>query len=55
MAMLSTDLFNQLGESESAYISMGTDLDHFSPEGAEVIAGLVVKALPNSLRRYLVR
>ena len=52
---LSTDLFNQLGESGSAYISMGSDLDHFSIEGAEVIAGLVVGALPNSLQRYLAR
>jgi len=52
---LSTDLFNQLGDSGSAYISMGSDLDHFSIEGAEVIAGLVVGALPNSLQRYVAR
>lgn len=52
---LSMDLFNQLGDSGSAYITRPEDPYHFSPEGWEVIAGLVVKALPNSLRPYLVR
>lgn len=52
---LSLDLFNQLGDSASFYISWSDkDPYHFSLEGAEVIAGLVVNALPDSLRTRLV-
>lgn len=48
-------LFNQLGDIGSAYRTAGKDPHHFSVKGAEVIAGLVVKDLPPSLRPYLVR
>lgn len=52
---LSMDLYNQLGESGSAYISMGAgDIAHYSDKGAQVIAELVVNALPDSLGTYLV-
>lgn len=52
---LSHDLFNELGESGSAYISRDpSDPAHYSPEGAQVISGLVVNALPDNLGPYLV-
>lgn len=51
---LTTDLFNQLGPQASAYISCDRDDVHYSLEGAEVIAGLVVKALPGELQKYVV-
>ncbi|MBE7504554.1 MAG: hypothetical protein HS113_30530 [Verrucomicrobiales bacterium] len=49
---LSMNLFNELGESGSAYLSW-RDRVHFSPEGAQVIAGLVASALPAPLGAYL--
>jgi lysophospholipase L1-like esterase len=53
--LLSRNLFNKLGDNGSAYISWSdTDLVHFSLEGADVIAGLVVKAFPNILRPQVV-
>ena len=52
---LSIDMFNKLGKSESEYIWWpGKDFLHFSEKGAQVIAGLVVNALPDSLGTYLV-
>lgn len=51
---LSTDLFNELGPSGSAYIYWDTEIQHYSDKGAQVIAGLVVNALPDSLGPYLV-
>lgn len=52
---LSMDLFNRLGDSASFYISWSDkDPYHFSLKGAEVIAELVVNALPDSLRTRLV-
>jgi len=43
----STALYNELGPAESAYISWSeSDPSHFSQVGADVIAGLVVDALP---------
>jgi lysophospholipase L1-like esterase len=52
---LSIDMFNILGKSESEYIWWpGKDYLHFSEKGAQVIAGLVVNALPASLGTYLV-
>lgn len=52
---LTSDLFNRLGRQASAYISCDRDEVHYSLEGAEVIAGLVVKALPCELEKYLVQ
>lgn len=53
---LSQDLFNKLGESASAYISWSDqDPVHFSMQGAQVIAGLVVNALPNILRPQIAK
>ena len=52
---LSIDMFNKLGKSGSEYIWWpGKDYLHFSEKGAQVIAGLVVNALPASLGTYLV-
>ena len=52
---LSRNLFNELGETESAYISWSDkDRGHFSLKGAEVIAGLVINAFPNILRPHVV-
>ncbi|MCI0620488.1 MAG: GDSL-type esterase/lipase family protein [Acidobacteria bacterium] len=51
---LSHDLYNELGDSGSAYISAQNDPVHFSVEGAQIISGLVVNALPNSLGPYLI-
>jgi lysophospholipase L1-like esterase len=52
---LTTDLFNKLGQSGSAYISMyPSDYAHYSQAGAQVIAGLVVNALPDSFGPYLI-
>jgi lysophospholipase L1-like esterase len=51
---LTTDLYNQLGDSESKYMDWNNDQVHFSPEGAQVISRLVVHALPDSLGPYLV-
>jgi lysophospholipase L1-like esterase len=51
---LTTDLFNGLGRSESQYIWWSAeDRYHFSALGAQVIARLVVNALPDSLGPYL--
>lgn len=50
---LSMDLYNELGGSASAYISW-TDNTHYTPVGAQVIAGLVVNALPDRFGPYLV-
>ena len=52
--LASRQLFNMLGDEASAYISANeSDTYHFSLEGAEVIAGLVVEELPGYLRAYL--
>lgn len=51
----SLSLFNELGDSGSTYITAGKDLYHFSVKGAEVVAGLVIKELPESLRPYITR
>lgn len=48
------DLYNELGADGSAYITW-SDRVHFTPEGANVIGGLVAKALPNALRPYLAK
>lgn len=49
----SEDLYNELGKEGSAYISSSeTDLHHFSLEGAEIMAGLVVEDLPGFLQPY---
>jgi lysophospholipase L1-like esterase len=50
---MSIDLFNKLGESGSAYIAW-TDKIHFTQAGAQVIAGLVANALPDSFGPYLI-
>ena len=51
---LSIDLLNRLGKSGSEYIWWsGPDYLHFSEKGAQVIAGLAVNALPDSLGPYL--
>lgn len=53
---LSKNLYNELGESKSAYISWSdADRAHFSLKGAEVIAGLVVDAFPSILRPQVVK
>ena len=54
LCQLSTDLFNELGPSGSDYIYWYTEIQHYSDQGAQVIAGLVVNALPDSLGPYLV-
>jgi lysophospholipase L1-like esterase len=48
---LTFDLYNQLGQTDSAYITY-SDLDrtHFSEAGSHVIADLVVKAFPAILK-----
>lgn len=53
LSQMSMDLFNELGVSGSAYVSMH-DANHYSAEGAKVMAGLVVNALPDSFGTYLV-
>lgn len=52
---LTTDLYNELGESGCQFMTNQwlPDNFHFSPEGAQVISGVVVKALPDSLGPYL--
>ena len=47
---LTRDLFNELGPTESVYITWPDDPAHFSLAGAGVIAGLVVNAFPTILR-----
>jgi lysophospholipase L1-like esterase len=55
LQQLMIDLYSELGDSGSAYISSSdTDKGHYSAKGAQVIAGLVVNALPDSLGTYLV-
>lgn len=52
---MTTDLYNELGVTEGSYIPISsTDVYHYSPKGAEVVAGLVVDALPRSLAGYVV-
>jgi lysophospholipase L1-like esterase len=47
---LAQNLYNQLGESNSAYITWNTqDRAHYSLKGADTISGLVVDAFPNIL------
>jgi hypothetical protein len=57
LSQLSMDLFNQLGEAGCAYIisPVPGNEAHYTLEGARVMAGLVVGALPRSLRPYVVR
>jgi lysophospholipase L1-like esterase len=52
LSSLSIDLLNQLGKDGSQYLYK--DWLHFSEKGAEVMAGLVVNALPPSLGPYIV-
>jgi lysophospholipase L1-like esterase len=53
---LSKNLYNELGENKSAYISWSEgDRAHFSLEGAEVIAGLVAGAFPGILHSQVVK
>ena len=47
---LSTDVYNRLGPSGSAYMSNNDDVAHFSEVGAEIIARRVVDAFPSILR-----
>jgi lysophospholipase L1-like esterase len=57
LSQLSINLYNELGQtkSTSTYISSGPgDETHFSLNGAEVIAGLVVNAFPGILRSQVV-
>lgn len=49
---LTTDFYNNLGGSASAFITV-TDNLHYTQVGAQVIAGLVVNALPDNLGPYL--
>jgi len=52
---LTHDLYNGLGESGSAYISRApNDPAHYSQEGAQIVSGLLVNSLPDSLGPYLV-
>jgi lysophospholipase L1-like esterase len=52
---LTRDLYTKLGESGSCYIPWNaTDLLHYSTLGAQVIAGLVVNALPDNFGPYLI-
>lgn len=51
---LTAELFDRLGSEGGAYIWYADNYLHFSDEGARVIAGLVVRALPASLGPYLV-
>ncbi|MBX3743881.1 MAG: hypothetical protein KF833_01100 [Verrucomicrobiae bacterium] len=51
---LSSDFVNGLGESGSEYIWWPGNYLHFSEAGAEAFAGLVVRALPASLRAHVV-
>ena len=53
---MSIDLFNALGDNGSAYLGSGWpgDVNHYSDKGAQVIAQLVVNALPDNLGPYLV-
>jgi lysophospholipase L1-like esterase len=51
---LSIDLLNGLGKDGSEHLWWGTDYLHFSDHGAQVIAGLVVNAFPDSLKAYVV-
>jgi lysophospholipase L1-like esterase len=46
---MSIDLFNGLGDSGSAYIQAPGNPGHYSLPGAQVIAHLIVNALPDSL------
>jgi glycerol kinase len=48
------NLYNELGESRSAYISWD-DKVHYPLEGAQVIAGMVVNAFPDCLGTYLTK
>ena len=50
---MTIDLFNQLGDNGSAYIQYPGNPAHFSAVGAQVIAQLVVNALPDGLGPYL--
>jgi len=50
---MSMDLFNVLGDSGTADL-FWDDHVHFTAKGAGLVAGLVVRALPNSLRPYFV-
>jgi lysophospholipase L1-like esterase len=53
---LSKNLYNELGDSKSAYISWNEfDRAHFSLKGAEVIAGLAVNAFPDILSSQVVK
>jgi len=57
LGQLVMNLYNELGQtkSNSTYISSGPeDQTHFSLNGAEVIAGLVVDAFPGILRSQVV-
>ena len=52
----SIGLFNALGQSGCAYLGSGWpgDVNHYSDKGAQVIAQMVVNALPDPLGAYLV-
>ena len=51
---LTADLFDELGRDRSAYIpASSSDVGHYSKKGAEVVAGLVVNALPSALGPFL--
>jgi lysophospholipase L1-like esterase len=52
LSTLSVDLLNRLGKNGSQYLF--ADWLHFSDKGADVIAGLVVNALPANFAPYLV-
>ena len=54
LQQLMMDLLNEMGDTQSAYIwSSDTEKGHYSTIGAQVIAQLVVNALPDSLGTYL--
>ena len=51
---MTIDLYNKLGNKGCTYLSMYPgDIGHFSKEGAQVVAGLVVNALPSNFGPYL--
>jgi lysophospholipase L1-like esterase len=51
---LTTDLFNELGPSGTAFMTYAPDdTMHFSPLGARYVSRVIVNALPDSLGPYL--
>ena len=49
---MSKDLFNDLGDADSAHLTTDDQL-HFFSEGADMLAGLVAGKMPSFLKPYL--